>query len=65
VIREVLAGKEKGPRRDIVVLNAAAAIIVAGLADGFVQAIPLAQASIHEGKALHCLERLVEVSNRT
>jgi anthranilate phosphoribosyltransferase len=64
VIREILAGKEKGPKRDIVVLNAAAAIVVAGLADGFAQAIPLAQASIDGGKALHCLERLVEISNR-
>lgn len=64
VIRDVLAGREKGPRRDIVVLNAAAGIIVAGLADGFAQALPLADASIQEGKALHCLERLVEVSNK-
>lgn len=65
VIREILAGREKGPKRDIVVLNSAAAIIVAGLADSFSQAIPRAQASIDGGKALHCLERLVEVSNRT
>lgn len=64
VIREILAGKEKGPRRDIVVLNAAAAIVVAGLADGFAQAIPWAEASLNQGKALHCLKRLVEVSNR-
>ncbi len=63
-IREVLAGKERGPRRNIVVLNAAAALTVAELADGFEQAIPQAEASIDEGKALHCLEKLVEVSNR-
>ena len=42
VIRDILAGKGTGPRRDIVVLNAAAAIVVAGLADGFAQALPLA-----------------------
>ena len=64
VIRDILAGKEKGPRRDIVLLNAAAAIVVAELADGFAQALPLAEASIDQGKALHCLEKLVEVSNR-
>jgi anthranilate phosphoribosyltransferase len=64
VIRSVLAGKETGPRRDIVMLNAAAGIIVAGLADGFAQALPLAEASINQGKALQCLERLVEVSNK-
>lgn len=63
VIRDILAGKDKGPRRDIVVLNAAAATIVAELADGFEQAIGLAEASIDEGKALHCLEKLIEVSN--
>ncbi len=64
LIRDILAGKEKGPRRDIVLLNAAAALVVAELADGFAEALPLAQASIEEGKALHCLEKLVEVSNR-
>jgi anthranilate phosphoribosyltransferase len=64
VIRDILAGREKGPRRDIVLLNAAAAIVVAELADSFEQALPLAKASIEEGKALHCLEKLVEVSNR-
>ncbi len=64
LIRDILAGKEKGPRRDIVLLNAAAALVVAELADSFAEALPLAQASIEEGKALHCLEKLVEVSNR-
>jgi len=56
-------GEDKGPRRDIVVLNAAAAIVVAGLAEGFEQALPLAETSIDEGKALHCLERLIDISN--
>jgi len=64
LIRDILAGKEKGPRCDIVLLNAAAALVVAELADGFGEALPLAQASIEEGKALHCLEKLIEVSNR-
>jgi anthranilate phosphoribosyltransferase len=62
-IRDILAGKDRGPRRDIVLLNAAAAIVVAELADSFEQALPLAEASIDEGKGLHCLERLVEISN--
>jgi anthranilate phosphoribosyltransferase len=65
VIRDILAAKDQGPRYDIVVLNAAASLVVAELADSFEQAIPLARASIQEGKALHCLEKLVEVSNRT
>ncbi len=64
VIRDILAGRDKGPRRDIVVLNAAAAIIVAALADDFARAIPMAEASINGQEALHCLERLIEVSNK-
>ena len=65
MIRDILSGKDKGPRRSIVVLNAAAAIIVANLADSFQQAIPLAERSIDEGKAQGCLEQLIEISNKT
>ncbi len=64
LIRNIFAGNERGARRDIVVLNAAAAIIVAGLADSFQQAIPLAVGSIDDGKAMNCLDKLIEVSNR-
>lgn len=63
LVRNILTGKEKGSPRDIVVLNAAAAIIVSGLADDFEQAVPLAQYSIDDGKAITCLEKLIEVSN--
>jgi anthranilate phosphoribosyltransferase len=63
VLREILNGKEKGPRKDIVVLNAAAAIIVSGLADDFEPAIKMADASIRDGKALACLEKLIKISN--
>ena len=64
ILRAILTGKESGPRKDIVVLNAAAAIIAAGLAKDFASAIELAQSSIADGRALACLENLVEVSNR-
>jgi anthranilate phosphoribosyltransferase len=63
IIRDILAGKDKGSRKDIVVLNAAAAIIVAGIADDFAEAIELAINSIGDGKALDCLEKLIEISN--
>jgi len=63
VLRDILAGKETGPRKDIVILNAAAAIIVAGLANDFQSAIELANASVNSGKALDCLEKLIEISN--
>jgi len=64
LVRSILSGKERGARRDIVVLNAGAAIIVSGLADSFPQAVPLAEYSIDDGKAMHCLETLIEVSNK-
>jgi anthranilate phosphoribosyltransferase len=64
VLRDILAGKDKGPRKDIVVLNAAAAIIVARLADDFKQAIEIADTSVSSGKAQECLEKLIEVSNK-
>lgn len=61
-IRSVLAG-ERGPRRDIVVLNAAGAVIAAGLADTWTEAMRLAERSIDSGAARSCLERLVETSS--
>lgn len=56
--RSIIAG-EKGPKRDIVVLNAAAAILVAGMATDFKEAVAKAQESIDSGKAKEVLERLV------
>ncbi len=63
IIREILYEKAPGPRKDIVVLNAAAAIIVAGLAKDFVEGIERADQAIHSGKAAECLEKLIELSN--
>jgi anthranilate phosphoribosyltransferase len=63
VLRDILSGKENGPRKDIVILNAAAAIIIGGLADDFASAIKVAEASVSDGKALTSLEKLIEVSN--
>jgi len=62
-IRNILSGKDTGPRKDIVVLNAAAGIIVAALADDFQTAIKIAETSIRDGAAMNCLEELIELSN--
>lgn len=62
VIRDVLAGRA-GPARDIVVLNAAAALAVAGLAETIPAGLPMAKESIDSGAARVALARLVEVSN--
>jgi anthranilate phosphoribosyltransferase len=64
IIHDILTGKESGPKKDIVILNAAAAIIVGNLADDFESAIEMAEASVTNGKALACLEKLVEISNK-
>ena len=62
VIRSVLGGK-RGPAADIVVLNAAAAIYVSGIASSVKDGIGRARASIESGRASHALERLVAISN--
>ncbi|MHC1575861.1 MAG: anthranilate phosphoribosyltransferase, partial [Methanosarcinaceae archaeon] len=51
----VLEG-EKGPKRDIIVINAAAALYIAGLAGSIKDAIPLAEEAIDSGKALEKLD---------
>jgi anthranilate phosphoribosyltransferase len=58
IIRAVLDG-EKSARRDVVVLNAAAAFVAAGLAEHIASAIPLAARSIDSGAAAAKLEKLV------
>ena len=62
VIREVLAGK-KSPRRDVVLLNAAAALVAAGRADHLGNALPLAAQSIDSGNAAAKLEALVQFTS--
>ena len=62
VVLEVLAGA-KGPARDVVLLNAAAALTVAGQAQTIAEAIPLAEHAIDAGAANEALSKLVEFSN--
>lgn len=62
VINAVLAG-EPGPARDIVVLNAAAALVVADKAEGIAAALPLATQAIDSGAAKGALKLLIDVSN--
>jgi anthranilate phosphoribosyltransferase len=57
LIREVLSGK-KSARRDVVLLNAAAALVAAGHADHLRDAVPLAAKAIDSGAALAKLQAL-------
>lgn len=62
-VRRVLEG-DAGPHRDVVVLNAGAALVVAGAATDVDDGIAQACAAIDDGRASAVLGRLVEVSNR-
>src|SRR5579863_9293473 len=61
IIRKVLSG-EKSARRDVVVLNAAAALVAAGRAEHIGSALPVAVRSIDSGAAAEKLQALVRFS---
>jgi anthranilate phosphoribosyltransferase len=63
IIRSVLAG-EIGPRRDIVLMNAAAALVAGGRARDLKDGAALAAASIDSGRAQAKLEALVALSRK-
>jgi len=63
-LRELLRGKE-GPFRDIVLLNAAAAFIVAGKAQSLTEGVRLAAQSIDTGRARKALDALIFASMDT
>jgi anthranilate phosphoribosyltransferase len=60
IARRVLSG-EKGPQRDIVLLNSAAALVVAGRATNLRDGALLAAAVLDDGRAARLLERVREV----
>ncbi len=61
--RAVLAG-ERGPRRDLVLLNAGAAIYVGGLVPNLGEGVEKAAAAVDEGAAAELLDRLIATSKR-
>lgn len=61
-IRDVLSGK-KGPFRDIVLLNAAAALVVGGKARALPDGVEIAARAIDSGAAAKALAKLVAVTN--
>jgi len=62
IIVEILAGR-KSSRRDVVLLNAAAALAAAGKADHLAEALPLASRSIDSGAAAQKLQALIQFTN--
>lgn len=61
ITRNVLGG-EQGPHRDVSLVNAAPAIVLAELAEGFLEAMQLAEESIDSGAALGALNSSIEFS---
>ncbi len=61
ITKSILSGA-RGPKRDIVILNTAAAIIVSKKADDFSEAISLAEKSIDSGEANQKLEKLIKLT---
>ncbi len=65
IIDGVLGGRERGPRRDVVLLNAAAALLAAGRARGMRDGIRRAARAVDGGEAARLLERLRAGSDST
>ena len=63
IVRDILSGK-KGNKRNAAVMNAGAALYIAGKAESFEAGVRLAEKLIDVGEAAKTLERITEVSNR-
>jgi anthranilate phosphoribosyltransferase len=56
ILESILRGETRGPRRDLVVLNAAAGLIVTGLAADLTGGVDMAEASLDSGRAATSLQ---------
>lgn len=64
ITRDILAGKITGPKRNTVLMNAGAALYIAGKAETFKDGVTLAAKLIDSGEATRTLEKFIEVSTR-
>ena len=63
ITKDILSGKERGAKREIVLLNAGAALYIGGKADGIEEGIRIAGETIDSGKAMETLESMVKTTN--
>ena len=63
IVRAILSGAERGPKRSAVLLNAGAALYIGGRADTMRDGVALAGELIDSGRALETLEKLIAASN--
>mgnify|MGYP001285296558 CR=1 FL=1 len=64
ILRDVLSGEERGAAREVILLNAGAAIYVAGLCSDLASGVRLAAKSVDGGEALAALESFVRTTRR-
>ena len=64
ITRAILSGEERGPKRDTVLLNAGAALYLAGRAPSLAEGVKLAGEQIDSGAAAAKLEALIRESNQ-
>jgi len=62
--RDIISGKLEGPKKDVVLMNAGAAIYVGGKAESMAEGIEKARAIIESGAAVKVLDELIAVSNK-
>ncbi len=64
ITRGILSGEIKGPKRDAVLLNSAAALMVDGKVNSIEEGIKLSKEAIDSGKAIKHLAKIIKVSNK-
>ena len=64
ITRDILNGKDKGPKRQAVCLNAGAAIYIAGKAKDIEEGVKRAEELIDSGKAAEKLQQFIEETNK-
>jgi anthranilate phosphoribosyltransferase len=65
IARAILDGSEQGPKRDVVLLNAAAALVAGNAAPAMAEGLGLARESLDTGRALDRMQRMVAASQNT
>lgn len=63
ITKDILSGKERGAKRNIVLLNAGATLYAGGMCSSIEEGIKLAEKTIDSGKAASIIDALVEASN--
>ena len=64
ITRDILSGKDKGPKYETVLMNAGAALYISGKATDIADGIEKARELIDNGEALKAMERFVDLSNK-